>query len=330
MAQRLVFNEKQRVETEEFDLPAVGPNEVRVRSHYSLMSTGTENIIFNRLFESGSHWDNWIKYPFYPGYLNVGEVVGVGAEVKDRKVGDRVAMRRPHASDHVVPEEKALPIPDGIDLRDAAWFGLAKIAFMGARVSEYKLGGSVLVIGAGPIGQMSVRWAVAAGLEHIVVVDPVAARLELAKVGGATALISKSVTECREDVISAFGGNLPAVVNDATGNVDVFNSALGLAARFGRVVVLGDTGTPSGQRLTADVITRGLTIVGAHDVHVDDQWNDTTITRLFFNLVGRGKFSLEKLNSHSFPPDCAQQAYETANTRRGETMGIVFDWTKGF
>ncbi|RYG48138.1 zinc-binding alcohol dehydrogenase [bacterium] len=327
MAHRLVFNEKGRVRIEAFEVPPVGPEEVRVRSHCSLMSTGTENIIFNRLFESGSHWDNWIKYPFYPGYLNVGEVVEVGSEVKHRKVGDRVAMRKPHASEHVVPEEKALPVPDGIDLKEAAWFGLGKIAFMGARVSDYRLGGSVLIVGAGPIGQMSVRWAVAAGLEHVVVVDPVESRLQLARVGGATATISKSVFDCREDVLAAFGGKLPEIVNDATGNTDVFSAALGLAAKFGRVVILGDTGTPTGQHLTADVITRGLTIVGAHDMHVDEVHNDATITRLFFDLVKRGKFSLEGLNTHSFLPEHAQQAYDIANAKRGETMGIVFDWT---
>jgi hypothetical protein len=40
----------------------------------SLMSTRTENIAFNRLLEAGSHWDRWVKCPFYPGYSAVGVV----------------------------------------------------------------------------------------------------------------------------------------------------------------------------------------------------------------------------------------------------------------
>lgn len=326
MPRRFVFSEKQRVTLEPFDPVAVGPGELRVRAHLSLMSTGTENIVFNRLFEPGTHWDRWIQYPFYPGYLTVGEIVEIGPEVLDHKLGDRVALRSAHASEHVVKGEKALPIPDGIELEDAVWFGLAKIAFMGARVSGYTLGDSVLIIGAGPIGQMSVRWASAAGLGQIVVVDGVAGRLEMALRGGATAIVALPVEAAREEILSAFGGKLPRVVNDATGSAEVFSSALSLAAPFGRVVVLGDTGSPSGQRLTSDVITRGLTIVGAHDVHTDAEWNDATITRLFFDLVRRGKFPLDGLNTHVFAPSAAQEAYETANARRGETIGILFDW----
>ena len=40
-----------------------------------------------------------------------------------------------------------------------------------------------------------------------------------------------------------------------------------MTADHGRLVLLGDTGTPELQHLTSDVIRRGLTIVGAHDRH---------------------------------------------------------------
>jgi len=93
------------------------------------------------------------------------------------------------------------------------------------------------------------------------------------------------------------------------------------------VVILGDTGSPAEQRLTQDVITRGLTIVGAHDMHVDAQWNDATIISYFFDLVAAGRIPLAGLTSHTFTPDRCADAYALANARRGETMGILFDWT---
>ncbi|HEY3333341.1 MAG TPA: zinc-binding alcohol dehydrogenase [Capsulimonadaceae bacterium] len=327
-AKRFVFTGKQEVALEEFELEALKENEVRVQTRCSLMSTGTENIVFNRLFEAGTGWDGWVKYPFYPGYLAVGEITEVGSAVTDRTVGQRIALRGGHSSHHNFNAANTFPIPEGLDDQQAAWFGLGKIAFMGAKVSDYHLGDSVLIIGAGPIGQMSVRWASAAGLRHIVVVDPVAQRLELAKRGGATAVISKSVTECADDVKAAIGGKLPRIVNDSTGNSAVFSAALTLADRFGRVVILGDTGTPSGQHLTHDVINRGLTIVGAHDVHTNEQWNDATITELLFSLASSGRFDLSGLTSHVFAPADYASAYELANTKRGETMGIIFDWAK--
>jgi threonine dehydrogenase-like Zn-dependent dehydrogenase len=116
-------------------------------------------------------------------------------------------------------------------------------------------------------------------------------------------------------------------VVDSTGNAMVFAASLGLAANRGTVVIMGDTGVPTRQALTSDVITRGLTIVGAHDGHNTGEWNDATISRLFFSLVASGRFPMSGLTSHVFAPDQAAEAYATANRDRALTMGIVFDWS---
>ena len=325
---RVVFTGKQEVHLEKSPVEKPGEGQVRVRTALSLMSTGTENIVFNRLFEAGSHWDNWVKYPFYPGYSSVGTVEAVGPGVTTLKVGDRVATRSSHSSHALRNEADCHPIPDGIPFEEAVWFALAKIAFQGARAAEYKMGDSVLIIGAGPIGQMSVRWARAAGAENIIIVDSIVGRLEIARAGGATATISQPIAEAREAILKANHGKLPRVVIDSTGVAAVFSAALTLADRYGTVVILGDTGTPSGQKLTGDVITRGLRIVGAHDGHNNEQWHDATIVRLLFSLVSTGRFSLAKLNTHSFSPAECAEAYGVANRDRASTMGIIFDWSK--
>ena len=293
------------------------------------MSTGTENIVFNRLFDPGTHWDRWVKYPFYPGYCAVGTVEEVGDGVETVKVGDRVALRSGHGSHAIIPEGSAYPIPGSVPSDQAVWFGLAKIAFMGVKVAGYHLGDSCLIIGAGPIGQMSLRWASAAGLTSIVVVDTAAHRMPLAKAGGATATITDSIDKSREAVLQAGGGKLPRVVIDSTGNPVVFAAALGLAADRGTVVVLGDTGQPAMQTLTPDVVTRGVTIVGAHDGHTTAEWTEAVITKMLFDLVVTKRFSLEGLTSHVFQPEQCVEAYQTANRDRSTTMGILFDWAGG-
>ena len=325
-ARRVVFTGKQQVSLENFSVGEPGLGEVRVKMALSLMSTGTENIVFNRLFDPGTHWDNWVKYPFYPGYSAVGTVEAAGTETKF-KVGDRVATRCSHSSHAIRKEDECHLIPAEIPFSEAVWFALAKICFQGARAAEYKMGDSVLIIGAGPIGQMSTRWARAAGAQTIIVVDSIAGRLELASIGGATATISQSITDAKDAVLAANKGELPRVVIDGTGSSPVFSAALGLAARYGTVVILGDTGSPSGQKLTPDVITRGLRIVGAHDGHNNEQWNDSTIVPLFFALAKSGRFSLAKLNSHTFRPEDCAEAYGVANRDRASTMGIIFDWS---
>jgi len=323
---RLAFPEKQKVLLETFDPGPPAKGQVRVRTEVSLMSTGTENIVYNRLFDPGTHWDSWVKYPFYPGYCSVGIVEEVGEGVETLKIGDRVASRIGHRSHGVINEAGGYPVPASIPSEQATWFGLAKIAFMGVKVAGYYVGDSCLIIGAGPIGQMSLRWASAAGLTSIIVVDTAAHRMPLAKAGGATATITESIDKARDAVLQAGGGKLPRVVIDSTGNPVVFAAALSLAEKFGTVVVLGDTGQPARQTLTPDVIRNGLTIVGAHDGHNTAQWTEPVVAKMLFNLVVTGRFSLEGLTSHVFKPEQCSEAYETANRDRSSTMGILFDW----
>ncbi|HWL50979.1 MAG TPA: zinc-binding alcohol dehydrogenase [Chthoniobacteraceae bacterium] len=325
-ARRMVFTGKQQVDLESFELKPPGEGEILVRTRTSLMSTGTENIVFNRLFDPGTHWDRWAKYPFYPGYASVGtvEAVGPGTSVKE---GDHVAFGLGHRSHDLLRESDYWPIPAEVPFGEAVWFSLAKIGFMGAKAAEYRLGDRVLIIGAGPIGQMSIRWARAAGAASIIAVDAVAGRLALARQGGATTVIEAPIEQAREQILAANHGALPRVVIDSTGNARVFESALKMAARFGTVVILGDTGQPQMQHLTGDVILRGLTVRGAHATHYTDEWSNTTINRLFFDLARRGDFALSGLISHRFAPEQCREAYELANRDRASTMGIVFDWT---
>jgi threonine dehydrogenase-like Zn-dependent dehydrogenase len=172
-----------------------------------------------------------------------------------------------------------------------------------------------------------VRWARALGARHVVVVDPVAQRLPYAIAGGATTVIAAPAGEAGPAVKAACGGAAPRVVIDSTGHAGVFAAVLGLVADRGRVVVLGDTGSPASQKLTSDVITRGLTITGAHDCHNDAQWDNHSICSYLFNLVEGGRFPLAGLISDVFAPGKCVEAYAAANARRGDTMGICFDWT---
>lgn len=326
MPEHLVFLGKQQVACESVTLPGVTADQVRVQSICSLVSTGTENIVFNRLFDAGTHWDNWVKYPFKPGYSLIGEVVEVGAGVTTLSVGDRVALRHGHASEAIQAAADCVKVPAGLDPRQAAWFALAKIAFMGARAANFRLGDDVLIIGAGPIGQMALRWVRAIGARSIVVIDTVPMRLDLAKRGGATATFAKTLPAAQDEVIAATGGRRPRVVIDTTGNAQVLQGALAVVRDRGRVVILGDTGSPGGQHLTSDVITRGIEIVGAHDCHNDAEWHGSTIAELFFQFAVDGRFNLSGLETHVFAPRDCVHAYETMNTKRGETMGVIFDW----
>src|ERR1700729_153376 len=110
-ARRMIFPAKQQVLVESFDPGSPGNGESPVQTELSLMSTGTENIVFNRLFDPGTHWDQWVRYPFYPGYSCVGVVEKLGEGVASLHPGERVAARVSHCSSAVVAEADVLPVP---------------------------------------------------------------------------------------------------------------------------------------------------------------------------------------------------------------------------
>src|SRR3954452_17691186 len=110
----IIFTGKDQVQViEEEPLAAPGPGDIQVRTTRTLISTGTEGIVLGRKFSPGTHYDNWVKYPFRPGYSHVGRVIATGESVDEFRAGDRVTTRGPHASHVIVKAAHAVRIPDG-------------------------------------------------------------------------------------------------------------------------------------------------------------------------------------------------------------------------
>lgn len=321
---RLVIPESNAVTIESFDLCPPAPGEILVETVCSLLSTGTETLVYSGNFAPGTHWDAWVRHPFYPGYASVGTVIATGDGVEGLAPGDRVATRTGHRSHTVLRAENGFRIPEAVSSEAAAWFALAKIAGHGIRAAGLNLGNSVAVIGAGPIGQMAVRWALGCGASRVLAIDISPERLALARGAGAISVLA-SASEAQEEVLNVLGRR-PDVVIDSTGNAEVLKSAFRMVEKEGTVVLLGDTGNPESQSLTGDVISRGLRLVGAHDGLNSPHWNNELAADVFFQFLLTNRFPTEGLVTHRFQPSQCAEAYELAATSRSRTMGILFDW----
>lgn len=328
MPQRIIFPRQGVVALESFELPEVGPGDLQVRTLFSLISIGTETTILHKKYQPGTHFDEMFSFPqLKTGMQAVGIVESIGKDVGEFAPGDTVFMRMAHGSHQVQRAGLCSPVPDSIDHRSACWCGLAKTAFRAAWAAKFGFGVHVLIIGAGPVGQMSVRWASAAGVETLAVADLSKERLYLATRGGATMTLAGNVADQLARIGEIDGGNGPSVVVDTTGNPAAFGHALAAAATFGRVILLGDSGFPGRQCLTSDMMMKGLTIQATHDSHDRDGWSQRRIDRLFYHCVERGRFDLSGLITHEYAPKDCQEAYKTAEKNRAQAMGILFNWT---
>jgi 2-desacetyl-2-hydroxyethyl bacteriochlorophyllide A dehydrogenase len=328
----ILFTGKDQLEFAQEPLPALNRNEILVQTTRSLISTGTEGIVLGRKFSAGTHYDAWVKYPFRPGYCQAGKVIAIGDAVAGFNVGDRVATRGGHTSHAIVPTVLAAKIPDGLSDDEAAWMGLGKIAQVGVRHAEHVMGDDVVIIGLGLVGQLVLQYVRLMGAGEIIAIDPAPMRLEMARAHGATATIARPANEAIDEVKRLANGRGPRVVYDVTGHHAVFPSALAMCADRGRVVLLGDAGSPELQHLTPDLLQRGLTIVGAHDRHLPNEPSpgiESDARRgfeLFLKYLARGQMRVKVLITHRFKPDAAREAYSMLARERERAMGVIFEW----
>jgi 2-desacetyl-2-hydroxyethyl bacteriochlorophyllide A dehydrogenase len=333
-SKNIVFTEPRVAALIEQDVPEMGDSQILVRAEHSLISTGTELICFNGEFEPGTHWDQWVKFPFKPGYCMVGTIEKTGAEVSRFAPGDRVAIRSNHKEWSVWDAEntRGLKVPEGVAPDDAPWFGMACIAQIGVRRAQHQLGDAVAIIGAGLLGQLVTQYVRLMGAREIIMIDTAPARLELAKQHGATQVLDMTADKAHDAVYDLTDGKGADVVYDITGHPLAFQPALHLARRFGKLLLLGDTARPGQQCLTLDVVTRGVQIIGAHDSmppavpNAQEMWTHIEMSHLFFNYLQRGQMRVSDLVTHRFKPEQAPQAYSDLLKDRSTALGVIFDW----
>ncbi|WDV49542.1 L-idonate 5-dehydrogenase [Streptomyces coeruleorubidus] len=182
------------------------------------------------------------------------------------------AARNPHvqggfADVLVVPAERALPLPEGLDLRLAAVAEPAAVAWHAVRQAGDVRGKHVLVTGAGPIGCLVVAALRAAGAAEITVTDVHEAPLAIAKQVGATSTVrvgsggESGLEELAADIAIESSGN-PAGLRTCVYGVDRGGLVVGLG-----LLPPGDTPVAANA-----LITRELRLVGSF--RFDDELAD--------------------------------------------------------
>ena len=325
----IVFTGQQKCEVVEEQVSNPSPDDVLVRTVVSLTSTGTERFCYRGVFDTGTGWPNWVNYPFYPGYSAVGEITEVGSNVSSLKVGDRVYTGANHKEYHLTRPENVVRLPDKVSCEAAAWSTLATITQTVVRRAEHAMGDTAVVIGLGPLGQLVTQYLRTIGLGDILVIDTIPQRLASATRFGATAAFNGIAADAGKFVSEQTEGRLADVVYDVTGHWQVFPTALPLARDFGRLILLGDSPEPSKQRLTQDILTRQVTVIGTHNTRLQPEyayWTRNRQIELFYKYIERRIFHVEDLITHRYQPNQAPEVYEQFLHDRSQTLGVLFDW----
>ncbi len=223
---------------DEVELPPPGKGEARIRHH-------AIGVNFLDVYHRTGFYP--MPLPLIPGGEGAGEVVEVGAGVKDLKAGDRVAYAGPpggYAEERNIDARFLLKLPRGIDYETAAAAMLKGLTAQYLLRQTYKVkeGDWILVhAAAGGVGQILCQWGRALGAKVIGTAGS-AEKARIAKKAGAQHTILYREEDFAKRVEEITKGKKCAVVYDGVGRA-TFPASLDCLKPFG---VFASFGSASG------------------------------------------------------------------------------------
>ncbi len=254
-----VFRRIGLVEVAEVPEPTPGPHEVVIRVGYcGLCGSDVEAL------HTGFYAPDVIM-----GHEFSGTIAQVGPEVKRWHEGDRVVINDAIPCTDCVPcregrldncdsltmvgvthdgglaEYVEVParglhsLAEGLTLRHAALVEPLAVALQGVRRSRLEVGDCALVMGAGPIGLLTLQCALLGGARAVVVTEVNPTRRELAAELGAAAVLDPTRDNVGAALSNVMGPQSPDVVYICTGEPEPFGDAMSLVRGGGQIMVLG-------------------------------------------------------------------------------------------
>jgi len=185
---------------------------------------------------------NKLGKPIPLGYSNAGTVIGVGKGVTGFRVGDRVVSNGPHAAIVSVPQNLAAKIPDNVPDEDAAFTVIGAIALQGIRLVQPSFGETVVVIGLGLIGQLTLQLLRANGC-NVIGMDTDAGKCALAATAGASVLHATGGSTAEQVIEMTRGAGADAVIITASATThDIISDAAQMSRKRGRIILVGVVG----------------------------------------------------------------------------------------
>ena len=327
-AQRVVWPDRAKVDVETFALPPIGDDEVLVATECTLISPGTERAFLLGLPNAQG------RYPSRPGYSNIGTVIAVGKAVTDCEIGDSVASTQGHTSHFVTSPSRLLKVASAdVPAEEAVFFNLGAIALQGVRKARIELGEATLVLGQGLIGLLAMQLSKLSGALPVITADLTDSRLDISKSVGADYTFNPEDADFSEQLNSITEGSGPTVVIEATGHPDAISTALDVAGRDARVVLLASTrGKTPSVNFYRDVHKKGLILYGAHNSIRPRQesspnfWTLEDDSVLLLSLITHKRFDVAPLISHRVPGEDAPKAYQLLMEWNSDLLGVVLQW----
>jgi L-iditol 2-dehydrogenase len=289
--------------------------------------------------------------PIVMGHEAAGVVAGVGPGVSDFKPGDRVTFdstvycgqcefcllgdinlcnnrqvigvscgdfRRAGAFAEyvVVPQRISYHLPDALEFQEAAMLEAVSVALHAVRVSEMKGGETVLVIGAGMIGLLTLQAAKAAGAARVLVADIDQSRLLRAEKIGADATLLLSGADLVKEIYQQTSGRGVDLVLEAVGREETISASIASVRKGGTVTLIGNI---------SPEVKIPLQVVVSRQIRLQGSCASSGEYPQAMELMAQGKIQVKPLITAVAPLEDGAQWFHRLHSGEPNLMKIVLD-----
>jgi predicted dehydrogenase/threonine dehydrogenase-like Zn-dependent dehydrogenase len=338
-------------EVAEVPVPNISSGSLLIKTSKTLVSSGTERMlvefgkagwikkasqqpdkvkmVFDKISTDGLKPTldavfNKLDQPLPLGYCNVGIVSELGSGVTNFFKGDRVVSNGNHAEVVSVPVNLCAKVPIALSDEEASFTVIGAVALQGIRLVKPTLGESVVVIGLGLVGLMTVQILKANGC-RVLGLDFDQDKLSLAKKFGAEVFDpDKNDALIKSNIFSRGRGADAVIITASTKSNEPVHQAAQMCRKRGRIVLVGNTGLHLSRE---DFFKKELTFQvsasygpGRYDPNYEDKgqdypigfvrWTEQRNFEAVLEMMETGALDVKPLISHKFDIIEAKKAYE--------------------
>ena len=327
----------------EIEVPEVGEKEVLVQLEY-VGICGSDVHYFHH-GNCGAYKVN-LEEDYMLGHECAGTVVEVGANVKDLKVGDKVALEpgitcgqcefckagKYNLCPDVVflatppvqgcyeeyiafPENMCFKLPENMTTKEGCLIEPLSVGFHAANQGDVQVGESVVILGAGCIGLVTLLACKAHGAGNIIVADIVDARLEKAKELGATHVINSKEVNALEEIARLTGGKGADKVFETAGSPITIAQTAFAVKRGGTITLVGLSAQEEINYNFAQIMDKDATIKSV--------FRYRNIYPKAIEAVSAGAIDVNGIVTHEFDLEHIQEAFEEAINNKTDLVKAV-------
>lgn len=330
-----------QIEIRDIEIPKLRDKDVLVKLEYVGICGSDVHYL-----EHGKIGDFIVDGDFILGHECSGTVVEIGSGVQNLKVGDKVALEPGitcgecefcktgrynlcpdveflatppyHGSimNYIAfPENMCFKLPENISTKEGALVEPLAVGLHAAMQGNVKLGDSVVILGAGTIGLVTLLACKAYGATEITVVDVIPKRLEYAKKLGATATINAAEANVFAEIDKMTDKKGVDIVIETAGSARTISQTPYLIKNGGTIVLVG--------LAPQDIIEFNFAKIMAKEAQIKSVFRYRNIYPTAIKAIAKGIIDITGIVTHEFEFDETAKAFDYVINNKQDVVKAV-------